>query len=387
MKNIIIILFSTLLISSCKKLDVPDPTDGTPVFTAVLELDGSTKTLEAGVDDYYMFTEFELDTNEVYVYAGRLQKENCQDSCGEKLTIKIRDAAQGNSNIEESLIAGNNYFYYSENNNDIIGWTYDTVFNYNVVFNAGASDFVPNPISPIFSWDMGTGVDIIGDSVAVVYPSLDNASPVTLTLKTNTNNGDSCVSKQTQNIRLNSSERCSTAIVLDADSTMALLIAEATGAVPFSYVWSNGTTFQTNVFQGNEHTVTVTDKNGCVSTAFIHGDSSPGAVPTICTARFDYSVTKGIAQIDSLPIFANDPLHLSRVTVEYTDGENITYSSANGDNSNAFFKIISVEEYDKNENGQRVKKLVLAINCTLYNPIYGERKLVAEEVVFGVAYP
>ncbi|TND09023.1 MAG: hypothetical protein FD123_1426, partial [Bacteroidetes bacterium] len=50
------------------------------------------------------------------------------------------------------------------------------------------------------------------------------------------------------------------------------------------------------------------------------------------------------------------------------------------------FQLVSVEEYEPNENQQRTKKVTMLVTCTLFNGT-NTQLLQNAEIVFSVAYP
>ena len=66
--------------------------DGKPVFIAEGKFDGSDKSWQAGVADYYLFSSFEKDALDVYEFTGSFAKKD--STGGEVLTFRIRDLKQ-----------------------------------------------------------------------------------------------------------------------------------------------------------------------------------------------------------------------------------------------------------------------------------------------------
>ena len=79
------------LLAGCRKVDL-EPVDGDPVFTANMQMAGTAKAWQAGVDDYYMFSSFEKDPFDVHVFSGSFAKKD--STGGEVFTIRIRDYQQ-----------------------------------------------------------------------------------------------------------------------------------------------------------------------------------------------------------------------------------------------------------------------------------------------------
>ena len=86
-------LLVLLVALSCKKEELPGSGGniGTPEFSLDNMIDGVKGNIAAGMEDYYMFTEFELDEDSVFIFSGTLKKENCETDCGSELQVIFRD--------------------------------------------------------------------------------------------------------------------------------------------------------------------------------------------------------------------------------------------------------------------------------------------------------
>jgi len=143
-----------------------------------------------------------------------------------------------------------------------------------------------------------------------------------------------------------------------------------------------------NALQVINAMVAVADAEGCTAGAGYSTFWNPGVIGTYCSARFSYQVTE-VMQVDSIPVVIQDSLQLSTMVVEYTDAAGKLFSSAFAPQSNAntYFEILSVEDYDDNENGEKTKKLSLRFACRLWNANGSFIELQNGEAVMGVAYP
>ena len=398
MKNILfyIALFFAAYFLSCNKIDLPDPVQGTPIFNATLNFfNGETITWEAGVDDYYMFTEFEKDNLGINSFIGRMEKENC-DTCTETLAIYIRDVpfdTSGSPDPNRSPFNQDEYYYFSKNNT-ITLTTYDTttLYEVNLIIDATVTNFNANTE---YEWNIDGNIYIETNPTIL----LDFISPQTMvTLKvTDSSNGDSCVVWQTQYIKPSTNERCAVRIGPDYDPNLFL---ESLSAIPEifngqpSFFWNNGSSeniYFDPIEPGVPISVTMTDNIECQSTAgFVwSGNMVVDTLPQ-CSAHFTYEVTP-VFSIDSTVIgVTNDSFQYSAVTIVYKNKDGLTFrSDLNPQNENANFNILNVEEYDDNELGYPTKKLDLQFNCTLWSDNIDQGVLIIENgnAVWGVAVP
>jgi PKD repeat protein len=80
-----------LMLVACKK-EYPEPKPPAKAeFTFNWTIGNDAVRLEAGKDDYYMFTSYALDANGVYEYSGEFRNKNCNASCANSLKISIKD--------------------------------------------------------------------------------------------------------------------------------------------------------------------------------------------------------------------------------------------------------------------------------------------------------
>lgn len=377
-------------IAGCQKLDV-EPTTGTPVFSVAAEVAGMQKTWQAGVDDYYLFSGFEKDSNDVYVFTGNLRQTNCPSGCGESFEVKIRDFQQVLQGTPAVMLAlqPRDYFFKSPTA-DIPEWQFDTTVFYRTIFDASAS--VTTTGAANFNWNFGGLGTASGPSPVFDFDQLDQSIPVTLTLA---GNSLACSSFQTRRVQkpTPNSLPCSVQIFAENDASGAgtILTAIVAGMTPFSYSWSSGAVAQSILLPPNQQpqaTVTVTDGQGCTSVSHLSFLNNPGTTPQYCSASFAYEVEK-IIEIDStLQLVPGDSLHFSKISLEYTDAAGKHYRSDLQDQPVfSFFKILSAEDYDANENGEKTKKLSFLFACRLWSEQGDYLDFQNGTAVMAVAYP
>lgn len=381
------------LLASCKKIDI-QPTEGDPVFTAAAELNGTPHEWQAGVEDYYLYTAWEKDAANVHVFTGRFaQTTGC---CGETLTFHIWDfqqLAQGNPAIDESLNPDLDFgfvFYETADtsltiSSDTIGWA--------VNFDASSSS-IPFGNGE-YTWDFGDGntIQTQNPDIAHIYDSTWFAQTVPVKLTVKSSNQSTYLGSLTRNLFLGpqsqTADPCNVFLAV-SNPSFPEITATATGQPPFSYLWSTGETSQTVVADSNFIAlfVTVTDAQGCSVSAEVNSFYSPGTVPPIYIAQFDYSLTPVVVPDTVVQVFPADSLFFSKVVIEYTDTNGELFSSAfRQQEAAAYFDILSVEDYDVNENGEKTKKLALRFDCRLWDAAGNPIDLKAGQAVIAVAYP
>jgi hypothetical protein len=191
---------------------------------------------------------------------------------------------------------------------------------------------------------------------------------------------ESCESSQLQTINL-STGGCKTVIRIENGKAFV----RNQGKPPFKVSWSNGS--QDSVISvdaiSTSNTkflrVKVIDSDQCQSEATI-GLGTTSGIDRFCETNFSYSRTA---------LMAGDQLHFGKVLVEYTDHAGIVYRS-NGyrQPTEASFKIVEVTDFEKNDRGQKTKKIKCEIKCLLSSRDSPENEFELKGVcVFAVAYP
>jgi hypothetical protein len=379
------LLIASLLFWGCNKLDIGEPTDGTPIFSATFNINNADRTWEAGVDSYYMYASFQKDSNDVFVFSGRLAKEGCSVNCGEELIIHIRDFQQisgsGSPQIELSLKPGNYGFFAPLTLDTAIIITYDTT---RILHLDASASVVPNT-AVSYLWSIGVTDQLAGQIVDYqLNPATPSAFPVTLNLTS----AGGCTSSQQQTVRQDSSQFCS--VHMAYDSLNSTLTAIPGGFPPFQFNWSTGDSLDfigVNTLAGATYSVTITDANGCTSSASIGGDPAGGN--DLCVAAFDYFFSNEIGA-DTTLIFNGDSLQFATVIIEYVNADGIRFRSDLADQdpaSDAYFTIVAVEDFDDNEAGQKTKKLTIRFSCRLLGSNGSTLEIKEGKAVFAVAHP
>ncbi len=388
--NLLIII---ALAIGCNKVEL-DPVDGDPVFTASFDLDGATHEWQAGVDDYYMFSSFEKDVQDVYEFTGRFAKKDSID--GETLTFHIRDyqqVLQGLPNVEETFLTNTNFAFASMSSTDTIWQQQVDTLGWNVVFDASASTFPNSPVT--YNWSYGDNTSFSGDlqTSAHFYSQLPS-QPVMLTVST-----PSCSASVTKQLNvLGSNTGCELNFDVflpnPSDSGVVVEAIAINGIPPFSFLWNDNSTADSLLILSNfgpiSASVTVTDATGCMVSGSISTTVVQGAVPPLCIARFSNSPAIPDTTITTVidTIIFGDMLQLSRVKVEYTDLSGRFFSSLlQSQPSSSFLKILDVEDYYDNEKGEKTKKLTLEYACRLWDEQGNHIDIENGKAVIAVAYP
>jgi len=395
------ILFHNLLIIivlffGCNKIDV-EPKNGEPVFKAEAKFDGITQQWQAGEDGYYMFSSYQKDALDVYEFVGTLANENSTEV--DKLSFYFRDSKAtptGLPDISGSLDPNIAFMFASKSGNDTIWGTIIDTIGYSTTFDA-TSSILPNfPV--IYEWDFGDSTTDTTDSGPVnhSYSSIPN-SPIKLTITAQNN---ICKSSLTKSLNYsggnNSCELVNIAISPQNPTLDSFLVtADFSGiSLPYTYSWSNGDTNSSVIIVDSlgivEAAVTIIDGTGCTVTATISTTYNPGTVPPICLARFNNSpvVVDTVMHVFVDTVITGDNLQLSKIKIEYTNADGVFYSSYfNSQPSSSSIKILKVEDYDRNENNEKTKKITLQYACRIWTETGEFIDILDGIATIAVAYP
>lgn len=346
---IVLILIATV---SCKKKEYPESTkEGSPVFNCAMTVDGTPIALSAGVDNYYMYSSYQQDSNNVYGFTAKLKQTDC-NNCPNSLEIRINDfkvsASNGPAQIDSALLPG----------------------NYNYLQSTAASFYEAqfqssyNKTAASYFWNFGDGTTSTLANPTHVYKRSGNYK-----VNLNINGTSSCVSSASnfENIGIfNYKFRT----LINEDSSMGNLInfssINSQGVGPYQYLWNFG--------DGSTSTLASPSHN------YQHTGSYPVTlrVTDIYNGDIAYAKYNVVTQSDLSSCAANytlnavnyspNTLGLSNIVVNWTDANGVVYSSKSPlQPLSSYFTIVSTESFQNNDNNQMTKKLHVKFTCTLYN--------------------
>ena len=128
--------FFGLSFFACKKVDTPPPFTEDPLFSIMGNLAGEPLNIQAGEDNYYLFSGHQKNAQNIIEYTATFAKLDCLNECQDTFRIKIRGneiVAQNAGNIDNALFVGN-YLYKS--NSPVFQIIEDTTYSYSATFDA-----------------------------------------------------------------------------------------------------------------------------------------------------------------------------------------------------------------------------------------------------------
>ena len=366
---------SIFCLAQCTKIELPPPSEGEPIFTFSATIDGTPTNLQAGIDDYYMFTSFEKDTAEVVTFIGTLQQQNCADTCRESIRIEIRDIERSSNSIIDNALQTKEYVYHSPNQ-PITSTVYQTRFNAQA-FSNQFNDFT-------YEWFF----DDNNASSQLANPVYDYETPGIYAVELICRDANGCESSQIQNIHLENPDiQCGINIQgqIVQNSFLQLEAWGDTIGGNDTFLWDNmqDSSNIVLIMDSGQQCVSYSNNLQCQSQACagvsIMNDISPNIF--YCTTTFNY-------QVEKITTIETPALQLGTVTVIYKNEVGITYRSDKIEQTPASkFTINRVDNFDENEKGEKTKKLTIDLQALLMDEAGNVVELLNGETVIAVAVP
>jgi hypothetical protein len=365
------------------------------VFSFTGTINNNTVNWTAGNNNYYMYSNYypnQVGSSDsvVYSFNGTLRSTSTLNN---SIEIIINDyqvipktasinTAHMDSCFSRSLYAFNKGIVL----NDTIG--YKVKFTPLIIAGAAQS----------FTYSFGdhtTNIITLADtSVSHTYASL-GTYPTSLTVDFSSCNHETMsnpfnITNKAAPLTIDSiSEHIGTRAGFYEPVTLSATIAG--GSPPYSYLWNFGdsstsaSAVPTHSYKDSipgENTylcsLTVTDNAHNTATyAYTVQDSG-------LTCRFDYTMSN-----PTFIVAPSNPNFLSDVTIIYTTGSGIQYTSKNIGQTGANFQITSFSEYKTNTNNYPTEMLKVTFSCALYNSSATPSVINASNctATIAVAYP
>ena len=377
----IILFFSMLcLIIGCSQdgLEITDDSQ-TSIFTEpVFKIQGTLgldpMNIQAGVDSFYMYTDYELNNSGNYVLSGKFAaEEGASSTRDEELKFSIIpvnsstyptpsiDAISDTeftygTNVTGYLYVFSNVFLSSLGS--VPDW-YFWSFDFNQTYNTSSAEYFRADDTP-FSANLTLGETdgCSANTSGWVSPDIDSDSTFILDLSFFTNPDSNTIEF----------------VVENPDVTVEWSTASA--------ALSSGDTFSYDLTQissgfSTELTVNAFNQYGKMATNFIDIAYINGQEFEVCLTKFEYEV---------IDLSATQDLS-SSVIIEYQkDGRK--YSSAFDEQPlESFISISEVEDFRINENGLPTYKCKVNFNVLLFNIDTGQSRPFVGEGYIGIAHP
>lgn len=346
-----LIAFLALAATSCKKKDLPESqVIGGPVFSFAGQVNGAQKNLSAGLNSYYMYSDYSQALNGLYSFTGTLKRTDC--STCESLKIIFDDdmlsAINGPSGADSSLKTGPRSFLGSSSG--AVSITFTAQFNSS--FNNAATSIL---------WSFGDGGTSTSPNPVHTYTTASNYN-VCLTMT----DSSSCSSTVCNQLSIDTNSfRAVISTSFIAGNTVGFK-STVSGGTPASYVWNFGdgnfayTANATHNYSlAGQYTVNLYVINTTNDTAYAAMNANTQGYPQ-CAANYTlYALNSSTTSSGPAP---------PNVTVEWTDATGQVFTSKSSPQPpTSYFNITSVSNYHTNEKGQKTKQVSASFRCTVYN--------------------
>lgn len=391
MKKIQFILALIILVlGGCSKVDLEEIPSETPVFTVNAVLDGEDLRINAGDDDFYMFTEYDLDNFEVYSMTGRFAKDaNCLIDCEESLSFTLRNnnLFGGTFDIDSVISLNTNLPFYSDSNIVVVN-------GHNYTFSSTYADSLGVTFLGDTSWEIFGSqlLDTIAmDTGGMVNFSYFGAQDMNIRLELKNANGTGLNSYFETQLKNGTEDFCDIDIFATFNQFDSSYILNLSNVQSYSSISWNGNqmdSFNLPLLQTSQQVITLeaieNTLNCDVGLGIYAQVDSNGQFNDLSALVYPKIMVE--VEDDSMIMVGNEEQY-SAVTIEYRD-ETGVYSSANWSNSNSTFTVLKIEDYEDNENGEKTKRLTIAYeNCVLAKEGGGDPKIISGTAEIGIAYP
>jgi PKD repeat protein len=348
---LIIALIATGLFNACKKKDLPEAEQGNaPQFYFTGNVNGTNYNLQAGVNDYYMFSSFSQSTlTGVYGFNAAIKQDNCTN-CNNSIAVQINDWKQSAYNGPSGIDSAFQSVFYPYCSGSWAPVAY--YMSFYPVFNN-------SPVT--YFWDFGDGNTSNSAFASNIYNHPGDYK-VSLTVT----DPFSC-SNTISNVHTvgNTDNLCRTTISVTSTSTLnATYTHNTVGSGSYSFLWNFGDAV-TSTSATPTHSYSapgrypvslrVIDSNNDTAVANVNYVTSGS---NVCTTNYFMIKDSAITNYNGV----------SNIIIKWTDSNGIEWSSnSNLQPSDSYFKLISVSDYHTNESGQKTKKLHIRFKCNVYN--------------------
>ena len=359
----------------CQKLEPPVQSDDEPDFEVKVIIGAQDTTFAGGIDDYYMFSDFEKTSNGLHVFTGEFRDINCEENCPNSLKIKIYDfelSPESDIDINESIALDTEYEYASTDMEDT---TYLMTFTPDLPEEAtGNYEYIWTIDSEIFEQET---VDVIKENRFYGNVCLELVDA-----------NDMCNGNVCRNIEFDEAveEECFAKLII-ADTlpgldSVRLTVITSDGLLPNNILWNTGeitdtigvTMLDIFSFTGNSNTCPIAGEGQ------LNGNLTQPQNVFFCTPDFE---TEFDIEFTPLPEFV-----IGKIVIEYIDENGVFYSSINNESGGFMnFRVTSLASYDRNERNQATVILEVEFSSTVVSAEGIALEIVEGRGTIAVAFP
>jgi hypothetical protein len=357
------ILTLLLLTYGCKKKSYPEPVNTVESpFYLKLALDGKPLEINAGKDDYNMFSSISRDSSDVYSLVGEFKQNFCTN-CPNSIRIQINDSKETTKadpvNINSVLFTG--YYPFLAGNNDV---------GYSVNFKG-----ISNKAGSSYYWSFGDSTFSYEINPTHIYKA-GNYKVILIVV-----GPDNSISTITGPVSVNAGNDLNAFISASTLSTTVTFSANiVSGKAPYTYLWDFGDGRGSDIANpvhtyslAGSYNVKLTVSDSFKSSTQFYNIVTGNDISD-CAGNFSFSKA----------VYTGKRLGLSKTIISYTDANGVIYTSDNAlQPKQSYFLITSIEDFVSDITNKPVKKVKLKFNCKLFN---GKSSITLDgsEVVLGL---
>lgn len=370
MKLLKVILLLLVLGFSCTKKKYPEELVALnePVFYFKAKINNIDYKINAGVDNYRMYASNVYGTDSVYTFNADLKLNGCLNACPGSIKIQINDSKKTLPGQPVDIAAA------------LKTQKYELITPYQKVdffcsFNKGAKSY---------EWNFGDGSGSL-----VAHPSHVYTKPGVYNVCLTISDYYGCKSTICNKVRvgyLNKSNHCNISSNAYSPNIMTFKCNLNQPNTAASYVWSFGDGTQRTTIEDSTSHLYQYSGSYPVSVMVINANDTLYANYNVVTPSDNSSCAANFSVV-ALSNTQNSVQNiLSKIVVNWVDASGELYTSKPFTQPyGSYFEIVSVEDYEPNENNEPTKKIKLKFNCNVYS---GSKtiKIESAEAVLCVSY-
>lgn len=344
----VILAIGLLGLSNCKPPDEPFDDTGEPVFELKGTIDGSPLQIIAGVNGYYMFTDYTVAASDsIYRFSGLIANDSCTTCPSLEVVIGDDNISTSPQSVDITTALQNSIQFF-----DITKAASKTYTLQFIAEDSGA-------ILPRYRWDFGNGDT--SNQKNPIYTFTDSSTRNVCLTVLSDNGCSSTICNTIKPFEVNLGD--STPPIFDY--TLRKTIVFRNSSFGLSYFWDFGDGTTSNAYEPEHQYSSPGTYRVCVTVGTLVGLRTYCKNVVIndpsftCLSNFSYQ---------SPSVLRIPQSFLSKVIIRYTDERGETYESGEQEQPiNSFFDLVSYKDYLLNENGEKTQQLNVNFKCRLYN--------------------
>lgn len=368
--NYITLFLLLPLLWTCKKEKYPESViDNEGTYYAEMDVEGVPLQVKAGERSYYMYSEFNQDSDRVYNFFSSLRSAacaNCETSIQFQLNAFENSAVNASVKIDTLCTAGNRT-YQREGRGPFY------TVELNGAYNRSAQ-------TSNYNWDFGDGSTASGVTVSKTF---EFPGPYSICLRVKGQNG--CESSSCNNQDLGTGAlRVGVSSSTAAGDTVKFSAQVTGGKAPYTYFWNFGDGLTRSGVKVSHvyavrgtYGVVVSVRDSSGKSISVNYNAITANDPSGCVANYSVSaVQKSTTGIQNW----------GKTSIRLTMADGNVYSTQRTDQpASSRFEILSAAPAGVNEKGESIYKLKIRFAATLFN---GTKfiKISNGEAVIAVAY-